>query len=294
MMTITQLLHFKTIAEFENISRAAQKLFISQSALSMSLKKTETELGRPLFDRHKNQLRLNQDGKELLTHANVILSECSAIEHTFCQRSLSAGISICSPLNSFSRYCIPKLKKAFPSIPINSSFLSSEKSLDALFFHEADIILSPFQYENEPRVSSDFLTEEYLIVAVPASHPLSSRETLFYSDIDQKKFLLSRSNSYNWNFFCQCLKEHKIRLDIEACDDAIVYYNITPQVKDCLMITSNFGKYYFNKEANVRFLPLEKANKIQIYAVFLKENTQKYAPVLSAIHGFLPLNGHVC
>ena len=50
-VTITQLQYFKAIAAHENISCAAQELFISQSSLSMSLKKLEDELGRPLFDR---------------------------------------------------------------------------------------------------------------------------------------------------------------------------------------------------------------------------------------------------
>ena len=287
-VTITQLQYFKAIAAHENISCAAQELFISQSSLSMSLKKLEDELGRPLFDRYKNRLRLNPDGKELLSHVDVILSELAAIEHGFLSRSFSDGITVLSPLASFFRYCIPRLKSAFPSIPISSGFIDSKKIMEALLLGRADIVLSPFSEENDPRISAEYLTEEEYVVAVPLAHPLSSREELFFRDIDREKFALVRTGSYNSDFFFQQLAEHNIHLQIEIYEDSMIYYNSTPQVKDSLMMTSNFGQDYFNKEALVRFLPLKDFNGIPIYAVCLKKYRQKLDPIISVLHEIVP------
>lgn len=287
-MTITQLQHFKMIAAHENISRAAQELYISQSSLSMSLKKLEDELGKPLFDRYKNRLRLNPDGEDLLAHVDVILSEVVAIEHRFLSRSVSDGITILSPLASFFRYCIPQLKSAFPSIPINNGFVDTEKILDSLFLGKADIVLSPFQYENDQRIAAEYLTEEKYVVAVPLTHPLSNREELAYKDIDQERFALVRTGSYNYDFFFQQLAEHNIHLHVETYEDSMIYYNTVPHLKDSLMITSSFGQDYFNKEAQVRFLPLKDFNGIPIFAVYLKKNRQKLSQIISAIHEFIP------
>lgn len=61
-MELTQLLQFKTIAESKTMREAAERLHISQPALSSSLKNLETELGVRLFERQKNHLILNQPG----------------------------------------------------------------------------------------------------------------------------------------------------------------------------------------------------------------------------------------
>lgn len=55
--------YYLTIAREQNISRAAEKLFISQSSLSQHLAKLEAELGARLFDRTKNPLELTEAGK---------------------------------------------------------------------------------------------------------------------------------------------------------------------------------------------------------------------------------------
>lgn len=51
-MELNQLNQFKIVAETENLTKAAENiLFVSQPALSISIKKLEDELGTPLFDR---------------------------------------------------------------------------------------------------------------------------------------------------------------------------------------------------------------------------------------------------
>ena len=51
-MELLQLKYFRVIAETENISKAAEQLYIAQPSLSMTLKRLEDELGIPLFDRN--------------------------------------------------------------------------------------------------------------------------------------------------------------------------------------------------------------------------------------------------
>lgn len=71
-MELYQFLHFQTVAKYENFSRAAEVLHISQPALSMSIKKLELELGVQLFDRKKNKIHLNTNGKLALFHVEKI------------------------------------------------------------------------------------------------------------------------------------------------------------------------------------------------------------------------------
>lgn len=73
-MTLQQLMYFRTLARYESISHAATVIHISQPALSMSIKKLETELGYNLFDRTGSSIRLNASGKRFLESVNFIFA----------------------------------------------------------------------------------------------------------------------------------------------------------------------------------------------------------------------------
>lgn len=78
-MELLQLQYFKTIAECQHITRAANKLMISQPSLSNTLSRIENELGVQLFDRQGGNIILNNYGKIVLEHANNILRELDNI-----------------------------------------------------------------------------------------------------------------------------------------------------------------------------------------------------------------------
>jgi DNA-binding transcriptional LysR family regulator len=67
-MELLQLKYFKVLAKEEHMSRTAEKLFISQPSLSLTIKKLEDELGVKLFDRIGRGIRLNNYGKAFLSY----------------------------------------------------------------------------------------------------------------------------------------------------------------------------------------------------------------------------------
>ena len=72
-MDINQLQSFQTIIEMKNLTKAADKLHISQPALSASLSRLEHELGYVLFDRVSRRLQLNDYGQIFAKYAANIL-----------------------------------------------------------------------------------------------------------------------------------------------------------------------------------------------------------------------------
>ena len=63
-MNLSQLRYFRKLAEVQHFTRAAEALFITQPALSNSIKQLENELGIPLFEQHGRNVRLTKYGKE--------------------------------------------------------------------------------------------------------------------------------------------------------------------------------------------------------------------------------------
>ena len=72
-MNLLQLQYFRTIAQLENLSRAAEVLCVAQPNLSVSMKRLEEELGVPLFDRRRGRIRLTQAGRLFLGHIEATL-----------------------------------------------------------------------------------------------------------------------------------------------------------------------------------------------------------------------------
>ena len=69
-MNSDQMMQFKAIAECGNITKASERLYVTQPSLSHMLKKLEEELGCQLFDRVSNKIVLNKNGQKLLKYCN--------------------------------------------------------------------------------------------------------------------------------------------------------------------------------------------------------------------------------
>lgn len=74
-MELRQLTYFITISDAQSFTRAAEKLFVSQPALTGQINSLEAELGMKLFDRTNKSVRLTPAGEVFYKHATQVLSE---------------------------------------------------------------------------------------------------------------------------------------------------------------------------------------------------------------------------
>ena len=74
-MEIRQLKYFISVADHKSMSQAASALFISQPSVSQQISALEKELGRPLFERHTDGVRLTAAGHKLFPYALRILQQ---------------------------------------------------------------------------------------------------------------------------------------------------------------------------------------------------------------------------
>lgn len=104
MFELRQLEHFLAVVECGTVSKAGERLNITQPALSRSLQNLEYELKTPLFSRSKNKVTLTKTGEFAAQYARKILSQADEMVEQvrlFHKCDTKIIISSCAPLRTF-------------------------------------------------------------------------------------------------------------------------------------------------------------------------------------------------
>ena len=200
-MDIQQFYYFKAVAELQHMTRAAEKLSISQPALSKSISNIEKELGVPLFDRHGRAIVLNRFGEMFLQHVDVILDEYSKIVREF-EDITKPGYGEVSFgfIHTLGMEVVPELMAIVPTIYPNMEIsLNQATSFTLLKRLEEGVIDLCLSQEFTSKIIEvewvELWTEE-LFVIVPSNHELAKKDAIYLKEIQGEPFIsIKRGNS---------------------------------------------------------------------------------------------------
>lgn len=125
-MEMSQLRTFRAVAEALNFTRAAERLHLTQSAVSHQIKALEEELGEPLFIRAKRGVKLSQAGKIALEYVERILDETEAMRERISgrERSPTGRVRVAAATQAFvylSRRCLNRSWTRTPALTSRSA-----------------------------------------------------------------------------------------------------------------------------------------------------------------------------
>jgi len=115
---------FVAVKETEGFTRAAQRLHLTQSAVSHQIRRLEEQVGRPLLHRTTRSLTLTEDGHDFLGHAERILASLDALNQRFQPSSLSGSVRFGVPETFLGEKLPPLLSRfgrAFPAVRLDVS-----------------------------------------------------------------------------------------------------------------------------------------------------------------------------
>lgn len=184
-MTFDQLEQLVAVAELGTVSAAAERLHISQPALSRSLQRLEQELGGPLFDHGKNRLELNDTGRVAVAQARATLAAqtelCRAVKAQLeSLKTIAVGSAGPAPLWTL----LPTLGDLYPGMTITSRNDDVRELEQGLADGTFQLVVLPGPSENPDAVSVPYVRER-LYFSVPPAHPLALRtKGVHLSDLD--------------------------------------------------------------------------------------------------------------
>lgn len=227
-MELRQLTYFTTVATELNISRAAQKLHLTQPALSRQIKALEDELDVLLLERGAHSIKLTEEGKLFLKEATEVLERAdlavkrvrragsSITLHVGYSPSLAAGL-LGTALGNFTQ--------VHPKIRVNLLDLSSQEMTDGLLSKKLDLVVTAMPDPAPKETQWIPISDQGWCVAVGRNHPLAAAEIeqITPKMLNGQKLLLFTQQDYPeyWQFLLTWFRKHKIDVKVAGEYDGV-------------------------------------------------------------------------
>ena len=257
-MNIQHLRYFEVIAYYENISKAAQQLMISQPALSNVLQQLESELETPLFDRQGKKITLNKAGQAFLYTAKSVLRMLDSNVQYLKETSwLSGALQICVTASCNEIFQIlSDYGERYPTVQFK--VMSADKL-------QGDPALSPFDLlvtSNRGCAAGDqwvrIAQREGMYAVFRADHPLADRTSVRLDELAEEQFcFVSRNGDKLGHVYTQCMEAGMIP-KVRYITDSTGFAASLLQEGCCVALTYNTKLRQFSAE-NLRTVPIEDA-----------------------------------
>jgi LysR family transcriptional regulator for metE and metH len=205
-----EIRHLRLVAEIADagsMTKAADRLFLTQSALSHQLRDIEDRFGTPFFVRLGRRMVLTAAGRRVLDTATRVIGDIQRAEEDV--RRLAGNtdgiIRVCTQCNTGYHWLAPLLsvfQRKHPRVSVNVAADATDRPVDALFEGRVDlaILIDPAE---DRRLRLRPLFSDEMVAIVPKAHPLARRRwvspedlaaqhLLLYSSVPKESFLLRK------------------------------------------------------------------------------------------------------
>ncbi|AOJ06242.1 LysR family transcriptional regulator [Burkholderia mayonis] len=176
-MELRQLRYFIAVAEEMNITRAAERLHMTQPPLSRQLQLIEDEIGLPLFERGARPLKLTDAGRVFYAQARRVLEQADELAPLTRRLAQAAERIVIGFVPSTLYGALPDVIRAFreaaPAVELSLIEMFTLEQLGALKGGRIDIGFGRLRFDDDQLVR-EVLVEERLIAALPDGHPLAA------------------------------------------------------------------------------------------------------------------------
>jgi len=192
-MTITQLKYVLAVAQYQNFTKAAHKVFVTQPTLSMQIQKLEDELDVQIFDRTKKPIELTETGKKIVKQAHNIVNESDRIqdivdqEKGFIGGEFKIGV-IPTVMPTLLPMFLMNFVNRYPKVILRIEELTTENIVEKLLDGSIDAAIAATPLENE-LIKERVLYYEPFVCYDPKNSG-KSKEKMKVEDINVDELLL--------------------------------------------------------------------------------------------------------
>jgi len=266
MFELNQLLVLIAIVEEGTVSKASEKLLISQPALSRTIQKLEKDLGIELFDRTKNKISLNDNGrlayekaKHLLKQANGMKEELIAYD----QANFTINLASCAPAPIWAIENIFDRK-------LNSTIIdNSNDMISGLNSFKYSLIVLNHYIENNGFNCIELFSEKLYLSVVP-NHRLATKDKISFKELNGESILLSSRIGF-WSHLCQLnLPDSNLLYQKDELLYEVVDSSTLPSFRTDITI-----KRFQNQNKRI-YIPISDSEATNYYFLYYKKEDDKH------------------
>ncbi len=268
---------FLELSETLHYRKAAEKLYISQSALTQQIQKLESILGDKLFIRSNREVQLSHSGQLFKIEAQLIVNRISkSLERWELAKKGNQGLLYLGYVASAMEEYLPDILKKFaaryPNIHFHLYENSNEQQLKSL---ESNLLDIAFMRSNDISASMNIASvyKEPFTIALPKDHNISSQNFRHIGQLSDEDYILfpnSQSQMYYQQILSICADQ---KFSPNIVHQSIHFPTIFKLVENGMGITiiPKSSKDVHNK--NIKYIDLDQVHqRTELFAVWKKEN----------------------
>lgn len=192
MIELYVLNELAAFPKYGTLTAVAEKMNVSQPALSRSMKKLEEDLGVQLFERGKNRIVLNENGKIAAEYAQKVIEaeaafEKKVIEYEQTHRIFNFASIAPMPISEL----MPILSQQFMGMTIKHELKDNEKELyKSLDSGKSKLVVTLAPPKNTEKYAAAKLFEENLFIVLPKNHRLAEKDRIELKELAGEKILI--------------------------------------------------------------------------------------------------------
>lgn len=283
---LSQLTYFKAAAEHQNLTKAAEALYISQPALSKAIQHLETELGTPLFERQGKSVTLNDAGKTTLDYVNNIFMMIDSMKETLSTYDLKKKpLILHTTLPNIPRFLLTAYSQDSAVPPVQLQCANSTAQCGELLKQGFLDIAITSECIEEETIENILLLEDYLMLMLPAESELLAKEFLSARDLDGIALAmpLSVQKDYQYCSFIQHVLEKKQCKVTYTPSQDILSTNYLLEISDLCSISSALTSLFFQAPKRVGRIIGEPEFAIPYYISYRKEREHELSTILNRL-----------
>lgn len=214
--TLRQLEVFLAVARVESVSRAAEALFMSQSAVSGALADLERQFDVRLFDRVGKRLQLSELGRSLRARAEAVLDQARELERALERRQTVGRLRIGATLTIGNHLVVPlmaRFKREHPGAELTLNVANTEEIARQVANFEIDVGLVEGEIEH-PDLEVARWRDDDLVVFCAPGHPFARKRTLRDDDLRRAAWIVRERGSGTRQTFDRAMRGLLPELDI--------------------------------------------------------------------------------
>ncbi len=180
-ITLRQLQIFEAVAQTHSYTRAAEKLFMTQPAVSMQMKQLEESVGLPLFERHGKKIVITKGGEKLRKHGDKIIRRFEALQNSLSKYKKGyheqIKISAATTANHFVTHMMAEFSRLHQDINITLDITNRKTLVKQLQDYSPDFVIMG-EPPSKLDLTSQMIMENPLVVIASPEHSLANKNRL--------------------------------------------------------------------------------------------------------------------